>query len=176
MVKKILITGVSGTGKSTICKELSSLGYESYDIEDIDGMFEMFHKGTKNVFEDYNNSKPEDIKNAEWLCDVNKLKLLLESQKSETAFYCGIASNMNEIFSLFDKVIVLQPDSKVLNETLKNREGTEDIGNTQEGRDVVLGWKDWWEEEMRKKGAILINANKSPKEISEDILNTLMDV
>ena len=32
---KILITGVSGTGKSTVCKNLISLGYEAFDIENM---------------------------------------------------------------------------------------------------------------------------------------------
>lgn len=170
MRQKILITGVSGTGKSTICKRLKSLGYEATDIENMSGMFEMFHKGTKNVFEGYDNANPEHIKNAEWLCDVGKLKTLLNSQKSDVAFYSGVASNMNDIFPLFDKVIVLQPDSQTLNERLKSREGTNNIGNTQAGRNVVLGWKNEWEVEMRKKGTILINANGSPQEITDQIL------
>lgn len=173
MQKKILITGVSGTGKSTICRKLSSLGYETYDIENINGMFEMFHKGTKKVFEDYDNSNPEHVKNSEWLCNVKKLEDLIKSQKFEIAFYCGIASNMKEILSFFDKVVVLQPDSNVLNERLTTREGTNDIGNTQEGRDVVLGWKDWWENEMYKKGAIFINANKSPEIIADEVIKTI---
>jgi len=169
-MRKILITGVSGTGKTTVCKRLKNLGFEATDIENTDGMFEMYHKGTKKIFVDYDNAKAEHIKNAEWLCDVEKLKKLVESQKSEIAFYCGIASNMDDILPLFDNVIVLQPDSESLNERLKNREGTRDIGNTQSGRDVVLGWKDWWEEEMGKKGSILINANGSPEEVVKKIL------
>ena len=173
MTKKILITGVSGTGKSTVCKHLINLGYEAYDIENIEGMFEMYHKGTKNVFVDYANSKPENIKNAEWLCNSTKLKALITSQKSDVAFYCGIASNMDDILKFFDKVIVLQPDSNTLNLRLKNREGTSDIGNNQEGRDVVLGWKDWWEGEMLKKGAILVNANKTPEEVAKNISSML---
>ena len=170
---KILITGVSGTGKSTVCKNLISLGYEAFDIENIEGMFEMYHKDTKKVFEEFDNSIPRHIKNAEWICDIEKLKKLLESKKSGIAFYCGIASNMDDLLPLFDKVLVLQLDSDALNKRLKNREGTQDIGNTQDGRDVVLGWKDWWEKEMHKKGGILMNANGSPQEITEKILDIL---
>ena len=97
----------------------------------------------------------------------------MASQKSDLAFYSGIASNMDDILPLFNKVIVLQPDPKILNERLKNREGTEDIGNTQEGRDIILGWKDWWEDEMKKKNAILIDANASVEEISKTILEKI---
>ncbi len=179
MKMEVLITGVSGTGKSTICKNLINLGYDAYDIENIEGMFEMYHKDTKKIFEDYDNSKPIHIKNAEWICDVEKLKKLLESKKSGVTFYCGIASNMDDLLPLFDKVIVLQPDSDTLNQRLENREGTNDIGNTQDGRDVVLEWKDWWESEIHKKGGILMNANDSPQKITKrilDILNLPVDV
>lgn len=171
MKERILITGVSGVGKTSVSKHLGELGYESTDIEEIGGMFEMVHKGTKKVFEDYDNANPEHIKNAEWICDPEKLKSFLASQKSDIAFYSGIASNMDDILPLFNKKIVLQPNREILNERLKNREGTEDIGNNQEGRDVVLGWKDWWESEMKKKGAIVTDANGSIDDISKEILN-----
>ena len=118
MKKRILITGVSGVGKTSVGIGLKNLGYESVDIEGIDSMFKMFHKGTKQIFDDYDNSNPEHIKNAEWICDVEKLKLFLKSQKSDIAFYSGIASNMNDIVFLFDKIVVLQPDFKTLNEIL----------------------------------------------------------
>ena len=170
---KILITGVSGTGKSTICKNLINLGYEASDIENIKGMFEMYHKDTKAVFEEFDNSIPHHIKSAEWICDIGKLKKLVESKKSGIAFYCGVASNMDDLIPLFDKVIVLQPDPDVLNVRLKNREGTDDIGNNQNGRDVILGWKDWWEKEMHKKGGILVNANASSQKTTEKILDIL---
>lgn len=170
MKERILITGISGVGKTTVGKYLNKLGYESTDIENIDGMFEMFHKGTKSTFEYYDNANPEHVKNAEWICDTDKLESLLKSQKSNLAFYSGIASNMNDILPFFNKVFVLHLDSKALNERLKNREGTDDIGNTQESRDVVLGWKDWWEDEMKKRNANFVDANRSLDEISKEIL------
>ncbi|OGD83589.1 hypothetical protein A2572_04805 [Candidatus Collierbacteria bacterium RIFOXYD1_FULL_40_9] len=171
--KSYLITGVSGSGKSTVCKELKKRNFEAHDVEDIDGLFEMYHKGTNKIFEEYDNANPEHIKGAEWNCDIDKLKKLIVAQKSEIAFYCGIASNMNEVVGLFDKFFVLKSSKVSLNNRLKNREGTDDIGNNQKGRDVVLGWKDWWEEEMQKQGGILIEANDSSENITNDILGMI---
>ncbi len=171
MKKKVLITGVSGVGKTTVSKCLREMRYESTDIEYLDGMFQMVHKNTKKVFKSYTNANPEHIKNADWICDVAKLKTFLSAQKSDLAFYSGIASNLDDILPLFDKVIVLQPNAEILNGRLKNREGTDYIGNNQQGRNTVLGWKDWWENRMKQKGATIINANGNPEEICRSILN-----
>lgn len=173
---RILITGMAGSGKSTICKELKRLGYDSFAIEDIEGMFNIYHKGTRNFFEGYSNLNPKDIENAEWLCDTKKLKELVDSQKTEIGFYCGVSSDINELLPFFDKVFVLKANPEILNERLKNREGTDDIGNNQEGRDIVLNRKEVWEKQMEEKKAIFVDGNKSPEEVVKEILNKLISL
>jgi len=171
MKKKYLITGIAGSGKSSVCKQFISLGYEAYGIEDIDGMFAMYRKGTKEIFEDFDNADPEKIKKSEWLCDISKLKKLLSQQKNTIAFYCGVASNMDDVISLFDKVILLKTNPNELYRRLSTREGTENMGNTEESRQTVLGWKDWWENEMIEKGALPLSADGSLDEIVEAIMD-----
>lgn len=110
-MKKILVTGISGTGKTTVCKQLNTLGYTAYDIEDNDGMFKMYRKGTREVFDDFDNADPEKIHNSEWICDANQLKKLLNEQKTDIAFYCGVASNMDDLIPLFDTFILLKTNT-----------------------------------------------------------------
>ena len=164
---------MAGSGKSTVCVELGRQGYESYPIEDIDGMFNIYHKGTRKFFEDYSNLNPDDIENAEWLCDTNKLQTLISAQKSEVGFYCGVSSDMDELLPYFDKVIVLKVDGAILNERLKSREGTDNIGNNQSGRDIILKRKELWEKQMEEKGAIFIDANSSLEKVVEDVLRNV---
>lgn len=170
MKQKILITGIAGSGKSTLSATLRGLGHEAYDIEDIDGMFAMYRKDTGAPYDDFVNADPEKIKNSQWLCAVSKLKELLSSQKKEVAFYCGVASNMDEVIPFFNKVLLLKADPTVLHGRLSRREGTDDMGNAEEGRQVVLGWKDWWENEMLEKGAVLVSADGKPDAIAKNIL------
>ncbi len=172
MNKKYLITGVTGSGKSSICWQLAFTGYEAHDIENINGMFAMYRKGTKEIFEDFDNSDPEKIKNSEWLCDVNKLKELFARQEKEIAFYCGVASNMDDLIPLFDKAILLKASSEVLYKRLASRKGTDDMGATEESRQAVLGWKDWWENEMVEKGAIALSADGSLDEVVKAVIKT----
>src|SRR3989344_8220958 len=97
--KAILVTGVSGSARSRVSSHFRDLGYESYDIEAIEGMFAHYRKDTGEVFEDYENI-PKKIGNADWICDKDKLKKLLDEQKSNLAFYFGVPSNMDDIFPL----------------------------------------------------------------------------
>jgi dephospho-CoA kinase len=81
MKKAFLVTGVSGSGKTVVCEHLIADGYEAYNIEDIDGMFKMYHKDTGKIFKNYDNADPKKIKNSRWICNVNKLKKLLKMSK-----------------------------------------------------------------------------------------------
>ncbi|MCH7605442.1 hypothetical protein IID24_05650 [Patescibacteria group bacterium] len=44
------------------------------------------------------------------------------------------------------------------------------MGNTKESRQAVLGWKDWWENEVEKKNVIVVNADGSPDDIAKKII------
>jgi len=171
--KAILVTGVSGSGKSRVSSHFRDLGYESYDIEAIEGMFAHYRKDTGEVFEDYENI-PKKIGNADWICDKDKLKKLLDEQKSNLAFYFGVPSNMDDIFPLFQKVIVLTTSPETLAKRLSSREGTDAIGATEETRQMILGWKDWWENQMKKKNAVFINAEENPDEVTKKILEVTL--
>jgi len=171
MKKHILITGMAGCGKSTLAEKFEELGYETYNIEDIDGMFRMYRKGTDELFTDFDNADPKKIHQSEWRCNISKLRGLIKHQKTELAFYCGVGSNMDDIIPLFDKVFLLHVSGDTLRKRLKSREGTDDMGNTEESRGTVLGWKDWWENEMIQKGAVVVDAEKSPEEIAKEIIS-----
>jgi broad-specificity NMP kinase len=49
MNRSILVTGISGSGKSAICSELKKQGYTAYDIEEMHGLFNMINKKTGKI-------------------------------------------------------------------------------------------------------------------------------
>ena len=174
MKQSIFITGIAGSGKSTIAKELNILRYESYDIEDDQyGLFTMIKKDTGERYTDYDNSGITKVNNLLWVCDLGKLKALIDRQKKDVAFYCGTASDCEKLIPLFDKSILLQVRPEVLNNRLLVREGTNNFANTEAGRQVVLSWKDDFEDKMIKAGMFALDANASPKQVAEDILNLI---
>lgn len=170
MKTAIFVTGVAGTGKSAVCKELGRLGYEAHDIEDLDDLFKMVRKDTGENFANYSNADIEKVKNANWICDTDKLKKLLQKQGEKMAFYCGVASNNDEMTQLFDQTVLLKVSRETLRQRLDNREGTGDFGTTTESREWVLSWKDWFENHMLERGAVAVDANGNPAEVAQKIV------
>ncbi|HSW37835.1 MAG TPA: AAA family ATPase [Candidatus Saccharimonadales bacterium] len=172
MKKAILISGIAGSGKSTICRELIKQGYEAYDIEDMPRLFTVVHKSTGQVSDSYDNGSLEYVEQYDWVCDKNKLAELINSQKEPVAYYCGIASNIDEILPLFSQFIIITTSPETIRARLSARKKGE-YGHAKEVRDWTLKWKDWWENEMKKKGAKLVNANQTPEAIVKEILITI---
>ena len=64
----IYITGVSGSGKSTVAQELKKRGYEAYDAEE--GFSYWFDRKTHKIYKKlskYNSHTPEFHQKYEWL-------------------------------------------------------------------------------------------------------------
>ena len=171
MKKKIFITGISGSGKTTLSQTLNTLGYKAYNIEhDKFGLFKFIRKDTGEHYIDYDNTDIEKVKNASWVCDVDKLKKLLSKHTEDISFYCGTASNNIEIMSLFDKVFFLKVSPDILYKRLLVREGTDDFANTETGRQMVLSKIDKFNNENIKAGAIIVNGDLEPLEVARDVV------
>jgi len=169
MNKSILITGVAGSGKSSVCRELNNLGYKAYDIEGIDGLFAMVDKKTGIVAKNYDNDNLESVKQHDWICDKKKLQQLIENNTNGIVFCCGIASNLDNLLHLFDIIFLLKVSSKIIRKRLNTRKSKE-YGNTTEVQEQIISWKDWWETHIIEKGAISINANLNIQKVTRDIL------
>lgn len=169
MNKSILITGITGSGKSSLCSELRKRGYKAYDIENIHGFFNMVHKKTGKIADKYDKDNLEWVKQYDWICNKDKLQELVHKNTNGIVFYCGTGSNLDELLFLFDKIFLLKVSPKILRERLSTRKSN-DFGRTSEVQDWILEWQDWWENHMCEKGAIIIDANRDIKEVTIDII------
>lgn len=129
----------------------------------------MIDKRTGKSFENYDNFDFEKVKNLDWICDKNKLQKLIEKNKDGIIYYFGTAMNIDEIWPLFDKVILLQANPEAIKKRLSERKNN-DFGRTAEVQEWVLSTKDQWEKRMIEKGAIAIDANRSLAEVVDEII------
>lgn len=173
MKKAILVIGVAGSGKSSVSKKLRDLGHKAYDIEEIDGLFKAINKNTGEIYEDFENDDLEKVKTMDWNCDVKKLQEIIKNETSDITFYCGTASNWEDLIALFDKIILLKASPEVIERRLSTR-SLKEFGGTKEVRNWALEWKDWFENEIRKKDAIIVDANDNPEKVAKQIINSVV--
>lgn len=171
MKKSILVTAVSGTGKSTVCKALQDMGCDSIDIESIDGLYELVNEKTGEVLPGNLEQISEGV---DWNCNKAKLEKLLQSQTSEVTFYCGGMSNTDDIWDVFDAVIMLTVSDETTVNRLSTREPGE-FGSTQVNREWALSWKHDLEARWIKRGCIQISAETSPEEVAQAIVNSIVN-
>ncbi|MFZ1249398.1 MAG: AAA family ATPase [Candidatus Saccharimonadales bacterium] len=169
MKKAILITGVSGSGKTTICRTLKKLGYEAHDLESAKNMFMLIDPNTEQVIHDKQLSDLGNGLQADWVCNMPKLKKLIQNQQNEVAFYCGGTSRTEELMQAFDFTVILQVSDETTVKRLSNRKKGE-FGNEQVVRDWVLTWKQKVESDWLAAGGIGVNAEPEPHVVAKAVV------
>jgi len=162
---KVYITGASGTGKTSIARELAARGIPTLDMDT------MCHRAHRETGEKvgWEPGKPEEWYAAHgWVCNVGGLEEFLSLH--DTAVAVGLSSDQDEYLKLFDKVFVLYSHPEVIIERLNARKDNE-YGKHPREQERLLKWHRAFEQEMETKGAIPINTERPLSETVEDILS-----
>jgi len=101
-VKRVLLTGMSGTGKSSIIQALTARGYQAVDTDD--GWCEPLPDGRQRWRED-------------------AIEKLLDTQDAGVLFVAGCEENQVRFHRRFDLVILLSAPAEVLMGRLASRTG-----------------------------------------------------
>ncbi len=170
-MKKIYITGVSGTGKSTIAKELKRKGIYAFSIDEVDGLCDWKNKKTGEAVR-YNFDGNQDwFDQNGWMCDAEKLKELMNVNE-EIVVVAGIASNQNEYLTLFEKVFVLQCKKETFIHRLMTR--TDNLfGKKLSEQESLINFYQGFEKKLVDAGAISINAENPIDKVIDDILTKI---
>jgi dephospho-CoA kinase len=167
-MKKVYITGISGTGKTTIANLLKEKGIKSYSIDEVRGLCCWKNKvdGTKVAYE----AKLDRafIDSHVWMCNIGQLKDLVNQEGMVVVL--GLAENQNEFLPLFDKVIVLQcrPET-FLKRILARKDNV--FGQDETAQKYLLNTYEKFESEMLKNGAVAINVEDSLDMVVRKIIN-----
>lgn len=174
MKQSILITGVSGSGKSEVSRQLKALGYETHDMDSVENLCVMVDKVT-GLPTPYDNSNDiEKMEKMRWLYKTDELQKLIANQKNEVAFYCGIPSNWEEVAPLFTKIILLTASGQIIRQRLISRVDN-GYGKSVEVQDHILDGKEETEKDLREKGAVVIDANQSLEDVAKEVIQKATD-
>jgi gluconate kinase len=126
-IRNYLIEGVSGAGKTSVCKELRRRGFRA-----INGDTDLAYQG------DPETGEPTDVP-SHWhhIWHVDRVRALAADQSERYTFFCGGSRNFSKFEDLFDGVFVLEIDLKTLNRRLDERPEDE-FGSEQSERDLIV--------------------------------------
>jgi shikimate kinase len=111
-VKRILITGMSGAGKSTVTRELAAHGYKAVDADE-DGLSEV----VSVPLDEPTGLEPGQ----DWVWNEERIQALLSTEDAEVLFLSGCAPNQGQFYPQFDLVILLSAPANVIVERLATR-------------------------------------------------------
>lgn len=133
---KLLITGVAGTGKTTLCQELQQRGVSCIDDatngKDLGAWYDLDGKRLP-----HNVHREADFSwdNVQWGWDMQRLKNFFE--QNNPAVVCGYTSNIVGLAKkYFDQVVLLDTSPEVINKRLRKRPSG--YGFKQSQRNQVL--------------------------------------
>lgn len=164
----MLITGVSGSGKTTIATELIKLGYDARNMDSIKGLCSWVNLSTGKSEPDNRENAPDWLQTHDWYWDNDKLTKLLGVSKN--TFYCGSSGNQAQFYPLFGKVILLKMDAELIKERVLNNSRDHSYGQMPGEMDIILGYYEDFQNSAKAASAVVIDARKPLNDIISLVL------
>jgi adenylate kinase family enzyme len=125
-MSRVMVTGMSGTGKSSALAELGHRGYRVVDTDD---------PGWREYRE---CAEPSDeLHRGEWLWVEEKIAALLDSDDGRSLVLAGYVRNQSKFYDRFDAVVLLSAPADVVLDRIARRT-TNDYGKTPLERAMIL--------------------------------------
>ncbi len=156
-VRNYLVEGVSGTGKTSVCRELNRRGYQA-----INGDRKLAYQGDPQTGEATDTALHQ---NHIW--DVGRVRALVADSAAPVTFFCGGSRNLVQFIGLFDEVFVLDIDLETLHRRLDQRPHDE-WGSKPSERDLIV--RVHRTKEDIPSDAVVIDATRSLSEVVDEIL------
>lgn len=128
-MKRILLTGMSGTGKSSVIAELRARDYPAVDMDE--------------------PGWSEHASDGDWLWREDRVQDLLERAAGDVLFLSGCATNQGRFYPWFDAIVLLSAPVAVLIARLTTRTNNP-YGKRPEELAAVLGYVETVEPLLRR--------------------------
>lgn len=161
-MKRVLLTGMSGTGKSTLIHALSARGFKAVDT-DSDEWSEWV-----NVAVDQGLSGSTE--EPDWIWREDRIQNLLATDDADILFVSGCKSNQGKFYAQFDHIVLLSAPTWVIMERLATRT-TNSYGKDPHELAQVLRYVRTVEPLLRRSASLEVDTSASVDVVIETILD-----
>ena len=152
-MRRVLITGMSGTGKSSVVEALAARGYQAIDTDW--------------------DPRWEEVSGDEWIWREDEIRALLDDADTDLLFVSACVSNQARFYDRFDEVILLSAPESVTVERLAHRTNNPYGKRPQEVADV-LRYKATIEPKLRLAASAEVDTSVPLEEVITKVLEVLL--
>jgi hypothetical protein len=154
-VRRVLVTGMSGTGKSAALAELGRRGFRVVDT-DLPGWSEWI-------------SVEGDPDGGGWFWREDRIAELLATEDERTLYVSGTVSNQRKFYDRFDAIVLLSAPAGVILDRIGSRT-TNEYGKQPSERDLILSHLDWVEPRLRASCTHEIDASRPLDDVVRELI------
>jgi shikimate kinase len=128
-MSRILITGMSGTGKSTVIGRLAALGHAAVDADT--------EEWSEWAVVRIPGTPPSSPPVRDWVWQEEPMRALLETPRGGPLFISGCAANQGRFYDRFDCIVLFSASAEVMLDRIARRTNNP-FGKTAEEREKIL--------------------------------------
>lgn len=171
-MRRVLLTGMSGTGKSTLIRELAARGYRAIDLDTDEWSEWVRVEGGPD--EPVPAGDPESLwQDRDWMWREERVETLLSTNDADPLFVGGTAPNQGKFRTWFDQIILLSAPDEVLVERLRTRT-TNAYGRHPYELARVLEHVRTVEPLLRRTATLEIDTNAPLDQVVATVLNVVL--
>ena len=150
----VLVTGMSGTGKTSALGELERRGFRVVETDGPDWSEWI---------------PPANGTEGEWLWREDRIARLLEPDDEGILYVSGCVRNQRKFYDRFDAVVLLSAPAAVILDRIEKRT-TNDYGKSPEERELVLSQLSWVEPLLRATCTHELDASRPLDDVVDGLI------